>query len=162
MAAVAYDLPRFNLPARIRSKGDCPDSMSVRMALADRIADLPGIVTEEHDATLPCSVAVYLRAPCGSVHKLRPGVLLCNIGKDGVEVFGLSAWDRHQVALRGWGRLRGQGVLLHLPRDNEELDICWALLQRAYRSLTDVSAALRPVRAVWPYDLPRFSRTALQ
>ena len=162
MAAVATEFPRFDLPSRIRRKGECPNDLSACVTLADRIADLPGTVTEDHGSTLPCSIDVYLCVPGESVRKVKPDLLLCNIGKDGVRVYGLSAWDRHLVALRGWGHLKGQGVHLHLPRDNEELEICWSLLQRAYGLLADAAAAARPVRKVWHDGMPRFSRTALQ
>jgi hypothetical protein len=162
MAAVASEFPRFDLPSRIRKRGACPDSLSACVALAERISDLPGTVTEDHGTTLPCSIDVYLSMPGGGGRKRKPDLLLCNIGKDGVFLHGLSAWDRHLVALRGWGHLKGQGVLLHLPRDNEELEICWSLLRRAYGLLSDAAAGARPVRAVWQDGLPRFSRTALQ
>ena len=150
MAAVASEFPRFDLPSRIRRRGVCPDSLSACGALAERISDLPGTVTED------------LSMPGGGGRKRKPDLLLCNIGKDGVFLHGLSAWDRHLVALRGWGHLKGQGVQLHLPRDNEELEICWSLLRRAYGLLSDAAAGARPVRAVWQDGLPRFSRTALQ
>jgi hypothetical protein len=162
MAAVAAEFPRFDLPSRIRKKGACPDSLSACLTLAERISGLPGTVTEDHGTTLPCSIDVYLCVPGESLRKRKPDQLLCNIGKDGVRVFGLSAWDRHLVALRGWGHLKGQGVQLHLPRDSEELEICWSLLQRAYGFLWDAAMAARPVRTVWYDGMPRFSRTALQ
>ena len=162
MAAVASEFPRFDLPSRIRRKGPVPNNLSTCATLAERISDLPGTITADHGTTLPCSIDVYLCAPGQSLRKRKPDQLLCNIGKDGVRVFGLSAWDRHLVALRGWGHLKGQGVHLHLPRDNEELEICWSLLQRAYGFLTEAAAAARPVRALWQDGLPRFSRTALQ
>ena len=89
-------------------------------------------------------------------------MLFCSNGSDGIFVHGLTDWDRHQVGLRGWGRLKGHGVLLHLPRDSDELEVCWNLLRRAYESLRADLARLGPTRPVWPYDMPRFSRTALQ
>jgi len=162
MATAADELTRFNLPVRIRTGKANADSIAARLALADRIADLAGTITEDHDATLPCSVDVYLRAPLISIRKRVPDLLLCNIGSDGVRVHGLDDWDRHQVVVRGWGRLLRDGVLLFMPRDTEELEVCWSLLLRAYRSLTDCSAKARPARTMWDGDLPRFSRTTLQ
>lgn len=162
MAAVASEFPRFDLPARIRKKGECPNSLSACVTLADRISDLPNTVTEDHGTTLPCSIDVYLSVQGEPGRKRKPDMLLCNIGNDGVRVYGLSAWDRHLVALRGWGHLKGQGVQLHLPRDDEELEICWSLLQRAYGFLSDAAAMARPMRTVWYDGMPKFSRTALQ
>jgi len=162
MAAVAQELIRFNLPTRIRSKKPAPESLSARLALAERIAELPGTRTEDHEVTLPCGVDVFLRAPTAAPRKLRPDILLCQVGSDGIRVHGLSAWERHQVVLRGWGRLSHSGVLLHLPRDLNELEVCWEVVLRAYNALTTAAPEARPVRTVRHMDMPRFSRTTLQ
>ena len=62
MATAAYDLTRLILPIRIRAKKADPDSLRVRLELADRIATLAGVSTEDHDATVPRSVDVCLQA----------------------------------------------------------------------------------------------------
>lgn len=153
---------RFILPARVRTGQAQNDSISARLALADRIADLPGIETTELDRDgRTWSVDVFVRLPVYSIRKQRPPMLLCRIGADGIVAFGLSNPDRHQVLSRGWGRLHSDGVMLFLPRDEGELDMTWNILFRAYESLTNSSAAAVPVRAAWFDELPSFSRTNL-
>ncbi len=164
MATAAGELFRFHLPTRIRTKQAPVDNISPRLELADRIAGLPGIQTvEDNSATLPCCVDVYLGAPAVSLRKQRPAMLLCRISHDGVAVHGLSDRDRHQVLSRGWGWLKENRVVLFLPRDSEDLEVCWEIVQHAYYSLIEFSRQARPVRiATWPNGLPRVSRTSLQ
>ena len=162
MATAAFDLTRLTLPTRIRAKSAGPDSLRARLELADLIAALPGVSTEDHAATVPRSVDVFLRMPCASARGPSPEVLLCTISSDGIWVYGLNDGDRHQILLRRWGRLQANGVLLFLPRDDEELEVCWMILQRAYRRLDEFSTRARSGRAAWSGDLPRFSRTSLQ
>lgn len=162
MATAAFDLTRLNLPTRIRAKSAGPDSLRARLELADRIATLPGASTEDHDATVPRSVDVFLR-PGGEPSRRRlVEFLLCTINSDGIWVYGLDDRDRHQILLRRWGRLQANGVLLFLPRDDEELEVCWMILQRAYRRLDQFSTKACSGSAAWSGDLPRFSRTSLQ
>ena len=164
MAVLARDISRSRLPARIRVKSAPDDSIASRLALADRIAQLPGIETVEDrwDSTLR-SVDVFLRRQPVSLRKQWPPTRLCSISVKGISVYGLSDPDRHQVLSRGWGRLAQDGVLMFLPRDEAELDVCWDVLQRAYHSLIQASAQTAPVRTiVWGGNLPRFSRTTLQ
>jgi len=163
MATPAYEMEHYHLPARIRANKATADDLGCRLGLADRIAGLPGISTvEELGDTLPCRVRVYFQAPSVSIRRQHPALPLCTIGRDGIVIHGLSEWDRHQVLRGGWGRLEQDHVLIFLPRDDEELEVCWAVLQRAYGCLSKVSAVLPMVRTVSPWDLPRVSRTTLQ
>jgi hypothetical protein len=162
MAVAAMELSKFSLPTRIRSKKPSLESLSARLELAQRIAELPGTRTEDHEATLPCGVDVFLQAPQAPLRKRRPDSLLCHVGSEGVRVFGLNAWQRHQVVLRGWGNFLRDGVLMHLPRDSNELEVCWDVVRRAYDTLFSGMAEATPVCTVWQDDLPRFSRTRLQ
>lgn len=132
--------------------------------MADRIADLPGIVTAESTTdTVPREVRIYLPTP---IHRrsIRShyGALLCAISSDGVVIHGLSRAQRHQVLSRGWGRLVSDAVLLFLPRNDAELEICWSLLRSAYDRLHDPSATHQGAVRVSIWDLPSFSRTTLQ
>ena len=163
MATPAPELVRFALPTRIRSR-KAADGLASRLALADRISGLPGIETAEDPfATLPRGVDVYLRAPSASLRRQHPPVLLCRIFPDGIVVYGLSDSERYQVMVRGWCRLDGDCIHLYPPRDDQELEVCWDILQRAFRALLDASATSAPVRTrVRPRDLPSFSRTTLQ
>jgi hypothetical protein len=160
--AAAQELIRFHLPTRIRSKKPTPESLSARLELAERIAELPGTRTEDHESTLPCGVDVFLCAPQTVPRKRRADTLLCRVGADGIRVCGLGGWERHQIVLRGWGRLMLRDVLLHLPRDSNELEVCWDVVLRAYNTLTAGTAEPGPVRTVRHMHLPRFSRTNLQ
>ena len=162
MATAAYDLTRLTLPIRIRAKKVDPDGLRARLELADRIATFAGVSTEDHDATVPRSVDVFLQAQGESAHRQSPDVLLCTINCEGIWVYGLDDSDRHQILLRRWGRLQANGVLLFLPRDDEELEVCWTILQRAFRRLDQFSTQASPGRAAWSGGLPRFSRTSLQ
>lgn len=162
MATPAREISRFILPVRARTRQAAENHISARLGLADRIADLPDIETRDHDLNGGSRlVDVFVRQPTKSIRKQRPPALLCRIGHDGVVAFGLSNADRHQVLSRGWGKLHQDGVLLFLPRDDDELETTWSILLRAYRSLTDTSAAAFPMRAAWFDDLPSFSRTNL-
>jgi len=139
------------------------DSLGCRLALADRIADLPGISTvEEPGDSIPYRVRVCFQAASVSIRREQPPLPLCTIGPDGIHLHALNEWDRHQVLRGGWGRLERDHVLLFLPRNDEELEVCWAMLQRAYGCLSAVSAVTPMVRVVSPWDLPRVSRTTLQ
>jgi hypothetical protein len=163
MAMAAQDLRHYHLPSRIRAKKASADEFVCRLALAERIAGLPGIETvEELTDTLPCRVNVYLQAPSNSNRRQHDAQLLCTIGRDGIEVYGLRESDRHQVLRGGWGRLERDHVLIFMPRDHEELDVCWAVLQCAHQCLLSISAMGPLVRKALSWELPRFSRTALQ
>ena len=161
MATAAPELKHYHLPARIRAKKVHDDSFSCRLALADRMADLAGIqVVEDGDDVLPNRVNVYLQAPSTSQRREHAAWLLCKIGADGIEIYGLEQWDRHQVLRGGWGRLRQGHVCMYPPRDDLELEVCWGVIQRAYRFLSDVSARAPLARKFASWAQPRFSRTA--
>jgi len=163
MATAAHDLKHYHLPARIRANTIHDESLSIRFTLADRIAGMPGIHTVENSVdTLPCRVHVYLQEPVASIRREHPARLLCTIAADSIEIYGLSHWDRHQVLRGGWGRLKRDHVFFYPPRNSEELEVCWGVVQRAYRHLSDISAKGPLVRKSLLWDLPSFSRTALQ
>lgn len=163
MARAVRDLNHYHLPARIRVRKTPADGFCCRLALAERIAGLPGIQTlEDEPGPMPSQVHVYLQASGTSVRRSHEAILLCTLGRDGLAIRGLTEWDRHQVLRGGWGRLVRDHVVMHLPRDIEELEVCWGVLQRAYRYLSDLSAQGRPAGKTPPCSLPRFSRTSLQ
>jgi hypothetical protein len=91
------------------------------------------------------------------------GAGICCVSNDTVSVFGLDLAIRHQVLSRGWGKLSRNEVLLFLPRDEEELEICWEILSYAHRAAADADDR-SPVAGApaWSGDLPRFLRTTLQ
>jgi len=163
MATAAQDLQHYQLPSRIRATKTPENAFSCRIALADRIACLDSIrVVEDDTNTLPCRVEVYLQAPSNSIRRQHDALSLCSIGRDGIRIYGLRQWDRHQVLRGGWGKLERDHVLIFLPRDSDELEVCWDVLQRAYQNLSSISAMSPLVRKTVHWDLPRFSRTALQ
>lgn len=164
MATPAAHINRFRLPPRARLTTTASGELPARIALADRIADLPGIETVESSAdTLPREVRIFLKGPGGG-RTIRPGrrPLLCTLSREGLVVNGLSPGQKHQVLSRGWGKLVNDDVLVFLPRNNEELETCWDILRSAYDSLFDASAANHGTVRVSVWDLPRFSRTTLQ
>ena len=163
MATAAHDLKHYYLPARIRANTIHDEGISIRLTLAERITGMPGIHTVENSAgTLPCRVHVYLQMPSASIRREHPALLLCTIGVSGIEIHGLSHWDRHQVLRGGWGRLQRDYVHIYPPRNSEELEVCWGVLQRAYQHLSDLSVKAPLARKSLSWDLPRVSRTTLQ
>lgn len=155
---------RLELRTRVQTRVADGDGFSCRIALADRIATLPNIrVVEASPDALPCRVDVYLHRKHTSAHKQQMPVLFCSISRDGVAVYGLSNGERHQVLCHRWGWLERDRVVVFLPRDDEELEVCWAILQRAYGCLSETSAQSPRLRMSVPqWDLPRYSRTKLQ
>ena len=162
MATAAREVTRFRLPSRIRAKTATANTIPARLGLADRIANLPGVhVVEQEHGSLPCGVDVFLSEP-DTRRKRRPALLFCSMSATAIEVHGLDNWDRYQVLARGWGRLDGRGVQLFMPRDEDEMEQCWAILLRAYQSSIHASAAAAPERFAWFDRLPSYSRTSLQ
>lgn len=164
MAPHAPKPDRFQLPTRIRSKRDPDDRLSHGMTLAERFAAHPGIeivapggnanrVATDRE-TEQAQFAAYVTSGIGQT-------LLCSYQHTGIAVHGLNNRDRHQVVSRGWGRLLPDRVILFLPRDDSELDVCWDILQRATFRLAQPSV-LPARRSVSSWDLPSYSRTTLQ
>ena len=112
---------------------------------------------------LPVRIEMHLQIPAASLRERQPAPLFCSIHHDGIGVHGLTDRDRYQVLVRGWGRLARDSVFLYMPRDAGELEVCWEILQRAYRSLIQSSAQNSLMRrSAWSDNLQRFSRTTLQ
>ena len=134
MARTTNKTARFTLPVRIRNKRKSSGDLSARMALIDRIADLPGIETvERNDEIFPPRVEICLRRDAADrVLKRKPLQLLCSLDCNGVFLSGLNRWERYQVLAKGWGKLVDDQVCVHLPRDSKELEIVWSVFHRAY------------------------------
>ena len=164
MARTTHTAKRFTLPARIRSARKSAGDFSARMALVDRIADLPGIETVEcNDDSFPRRVEIFLRREASDrVLKRKAPRLLCGLDCDGVTVTGLSRWERHQVLANGWGKLVDDQVCVFLPRDHKELEIVWNVVQRAYDRLIGPGTLESGSLVISTWDWPRFSRTSLQ
>ena len=163
MGIVAVLPDRYRLPARIRVRNATQGDFSCRLALAERIAALPGVLTEEHAGdALPTRVNVYLQAAQLASRKQHQQQLLCSISRDGVALYGLDAWDKHQVLCAGWGSLDREHVLLFLPRDDQELEVCWEVIQRACQNLSTTLTKPASAAFVSSTARPRFSRTTLQ
>ena len=164
MAKTAKKTDRFKLPARLRNKRRTPGDFSARVALVDRIADLPGIETvERNDETTPRRVEIYLqREASDRVLKRKAAPMLCSLDCNGVFLNGLDRWERYQVLAKGWGKLVGHEVCIYLPRDGHELEIVWGVIQRAYDRLFDPLTPESGSLVISTWDWPRFSRTSLQ
>lgn len=164
MARTTKKTARFTLPARIRNKRKTSGDFSARMALIDRIADLPGIDTvERNDETTPRRVEIYLRREASdSVLKRKAPRLFCALDCNGVTIGGLSRWERYQVLANGWGKLVDDRVSVYLPRDHKELEIVWSVVRRAYDRLIGPLTPESGSLVVSTWDWPRFSRTSLQ
>ena len=158
LASPVHPDARLQLPNRIRTTAaPCPD-IGTRLALADRIADFPGIVVSEAgDNVIPSTVSVMLALPVPARRGHPADNTLCEISADGILVRGLNNWEQNQVVMRGWGRLRRRGVQLHMPRNAHEIDICIRILERAHRSLAN-QASDTPRRATSVWAVPRIAR----
>lgn len=135
-----------------------------RQALVDRITSLPGIAATECDNdTLTRQLVIYLHgAPARrTIRNPRP-FRLCDLGDDGIAVYGLDNWAKHQVVMRGWGKLIYDRVQLFVPRDDDELEICWNIIHQAYDSRFGATASEPATDNKSIRELPRFSRTTLQ
>jgi hypothetical protein len=153
---------RFVLPTRIRSKLGPDSDFAARTRLADRISTLPGIHTfEDTLGASPSIVAVYIAHSSRTSRKHQPAVLFCKICSDGISVEGLTDAARHQVLSRGWGKLENRSMHLFLPRDDDEFDVCWHVLYRAYRTITNPPAMFLSATKASRTELPEFSRTTL-
>ena len=164
MAKATKRTERVKLTARLRNKRKTPGDFSARVALIDRIADLPGIETvERNEETSPRRVEIYLRHEASDlVLKRKAAQMLCSLDCDGVYLNGLDRWERHQVLANGWGKLVEHEVCVYLPRDSHELEIVWSVVQRAYDRLFGPSTPEAGSLVISTWDWPRFSRTSLQ
>lgn len=161
MVAVPRVEPHFEVP--VRSPGKCAATEgAARLELADRIASLAGIHTVDDGTDMPSSVTVFLVNEHGPARKRTAPVTLCIISRDGLAVHGLSLHERRHVALRGWGVLERGHVRIYLPREPDEVDVCWRILLHAHCALLNFSARSPASRHAFAGELPRFSRTTLQ
>ena len=153
---------RFVLPTRVRSRLAPSTGYAGRSRLAGRIAALPGIQAVEDAREFPASiVGMYQPQSQASAHTCTPAVPFCRIAANGVSVAGLYDSERHHVLSRGWGRLENRSMLLFLPRDDDEFDVCWYILQHAYQRISNPPASLRPAARPPLPELPEYSRTTL-
>lgn len=163
MTSLLQNEMKFQLPARIRIKSASREGYLARLLLADRIAELPGIETVETDAArLPGSITIHLVSDTARARKQKPPVLFCRISIEGINLQGLSDRDRYHVLARGWGTLAQDNVLVYLPQDEQELDVCWSIIQHAYNVLLGSPLESSPRPIVAARELPQFSRTTLQ
>ena len=163
MTITSSESARFALPIRIRSKPGRGTGDGAQARLAGRIAALPGVQTiEDTVAQPPCIVGIYRRpSPLNLRRHPPPAVRFCRISASGVMVEGLSDFERYQALARGWGRLDSRSILLFLPRDDDEFEVCCYILRQAYRSISRPPAMI-PSAARPPLpELPEFSRTTL-
>ena len=130
-------LTRFKLPTRIRSAVGTADEFGARLLLADRVAALPGVTVVDNKCNNGSLFVRLLLAPnCMRNFEAAVGLSFAEISRDGIFVCGLRSWDRHQVLSRGWGKLQNRNMLIFLPRDERELEVCWSILGRAFDHLT--------------------------
>ena len=164
MTKTSKKAARLTLPARIRNKQKSSGDFAARMALIDRIADLPGIETvERNDEDIPGRVEIYFRRETSDrVLKRKPARQLCCLDCNCVTVSGLSRWERYQVMTNGWGKLINGQACVYLPRDHEDLEIVWSVIRQAYGRFTGRTTPESGSAVVSTWDFPRFSRTSLQ
>lgn len=164
MAVNQYKPAQFELPPRIRTGKKSSREQEMRMALADRIADLTGIeILKRRDESIPGQIDVYVRQD-STARSLanHDAKLFCSLNSKGIMIRGLDRWAKHQLISRGWGKLIPGDVLVFLPRDGKELHIIWKVLQRAYDNIYDPAAKTSGTHIVSTWDWPQFSRTTLQ
>jgi len=133
------------------------DEFAPRLLLAHRIAELPGAKVVDIDNNGgPFTVQVYLTPGAEKNAGASSDRLFAQISHDGIVVNGLQNSDKHQVLSRGWGKLRKRAVVLYMPRNLQELEICWEILQRAFYRLSESgeNASLPVFVADFPRPLP--------
>jgi len=163
MATAADQVRRLMLPPRIQAKIAPSDGCLARLALADRIADLPGIVTVDKVIDKNhFSVNVFVQLDSGSPKRQATPIHFCSINHDGLEIFGLVDADKAAIVSNAWGKLETRHVLVFLPRDDAEVEVCWRILSLAYERLTELASGARRTRAISPWARPYFSRSKLQ
>lgn len=127
---------RFKLPTRIRTARGFSRGFSPRPSLEDRIAKLPGVNVADCETDKGSDIVrVNLTLPADGETASHDHEPFADIGRDGVAVHGLGRAEKHQILSRGWGKLRKRDVLIYLPRDERELEICWSIIRRAYDRL---------------------------
>ncbi len=152
---------RFQLPSRIRANATAAGALPSRLLLAERISELPGVEAVEYDGDiLPRRIDIYFR-DASTVHEPQRR-LLCRLSANGIAIFGLDDWAKHQVVMRGWGKLLRDRVLVYLPRDESEADICWSILRQAHDAIFHRSVQKPGNSHPSTRSLPSFSRTTLQ
>ena len=162
MSSLVTDRARFRLPVRIRSKRAPDIGYSARFKLADRLSGLAHVETvEEPSDSLPAPVHVMLQPDVPTERKRHAPRRWCSISRDGITIRGLSDADRYRVISRGWGKLNGNDVLLHLPKDDDEMEVCWSIVHRAYCSMIDPPAGTLAETGSQRRELPEHSRTIL-
>lgn len=131
---------RFSLPNRIRTALKPADNFTPRLSLADRIAELPGVAVVESDRdAAPYTVRVMLERQSNAAAAPVEQIQFADISREGIVVRGLSSWDKHKALSSGWGKLRERDLLIFLPRDDRELEVCWTIIKRAYDYLVGMS-----------------------
>lgn len=163
MAQTTKAVSRLNVPVRIRGKRKSSGDLAARMALIERISDLPGIETDERDdENSVWRVAFYLGGDASDRALTRRSTQrMCCLDTSGATVNGLNQWDKYQVLSNGWGRLAGAQVCVYLPRDDEELEVVWRIIRQAYDGLSGPPNAEPKLPPFSARGLPRFSRTRL-
>lgn len=155
---------RFQLPARAGTKPYASNELPTRLSLIDRIANLKEIETiRSSNNAATCQLDVYVRPNLSaSLRELKAPQFLYSVNCNKVTINGLDHRTRQQVLDHGWGEILSGRLVIHMPRDNEELDIVWGLLLRAYNLISIYSAQEAGTPMVPNWGLPRFSRTSLQ
>ena len=155
------DENRFCLPARIRTRLVPEPIRPASFDLAERLAGLPFAEAIEGTYASAAAVSIFLH-PTGSQDASHStSALLCRISSAGISVEGLSDRERHQVLSKGWGRLENRRIRLYTPRDDEELDVCWTILGRAYDSILSAPASASTAPRASVAELPEYSYTCL-
>lgn len=163
MATAADQVRRLMLPTRIQDRILPSEGCLPRLALAARIAELPGIVTVDKVVDQSqFGVNVFLQLESGSAKKPVAPIRFCSIDNDGIELFGLSDADKSVLLSHGWGRLQGKRMFVYLPRNKAEVEACWRILAFAYDTLNAETTRHRRSRTVSPWALPYFSENKLQ
>jgi hypothetical protein len=164
MAKLLYQPNRFQLPARAGTKTSASIELPTRLALINRIANLKEIETVESSSNNVVSqMDVYLGPDLSaSLRERQAPQLLCSLNCNSMTINGLDLSTRQQILDQHWGEQVSDSLAIHMPRDNEELDIVWNLLLQAYNFLSNSSVKEPMARMVPNWNLPRFSRTSLQ
>lgn len=159
MATRAADVFSLRIPPRPLALPVISDSLGAGFWLADKLAELP--YTQSMTAGCETGVTLTLVSP-QSIRRGGANTDFCHVFSDRLLLKGLSASEAAEVESLGWGMNDGDWTMLHMPRNQQEADVCWQVLHLAYQN--QVSAVIRQprVQRADHESLPQFSRSHLR
>lgn len=145
-------IPRRRLACVVK-----PNYLCTALNLADKIFDLPDIVSVDDGAVDKNGVCLVFRSPSPLSVRKTGELPFCRLFADRILINGLSEKLAAELEDKGWAVGQPRWTMLHMPRDEHEAEICWHIIWHRYREL--VSGKQPGARTASIADLPQFSRS---